>query len=258
MIVLRPDGPSHLEKQVADACASGPGRPQRTLLVLVQGTHPAEILEPLATLSEALAGVESTLQLVVTQGWSPAGWEGECHDALDPLAPSPDQRRRALTQRAHDGRLEVLFVERGRIVGSALSLVAPRRDGPVTLNVKLAAMELLQSARDALVWEPRVMEQLVRDAREALGIPAGRMSTVAAVRALRGPLSETPSRKAEDIGQQLRQAMKPAPKPVAPPAPEERHAVTQGRCTTCGRTGASLSEPCGRPELGRFGLIELD
>lgn len=256
MIVLRPDMPSSLEAQLLEACSSGPGRPRRTLLVLVQGASPVEQLEPLATLSEVLAGVETTLQLVMTRGWPPESWQTVCNEALENagLAPTPDQRRRALTQRVEDGRLEVLFVERGRIVGSALTLVAPRRSGPITLNAKLAAMELLQAARDALVWERRVMEQLVRDAREALGIPAGTSSTVAAVRARRGEVVSAPA-PVEDIGLRLRQAAPPPPKP---PAPEDRHAVIGGRCATCGRSGSALSEPCGRPELGRFGLIELD
>lgn len=259
MIVLRPDMPSSLEAQLLEACSSGPGQPRRTLLVLVQGAPPDEPLEPLATLSEVLAGVESTLQLVMTRGWLPESWPTVCSEALENsgLAPTPDQRRRALTQRVEDGRLEVLFLERGRIVGSALTLVAPRRRGPITLNVKLATMELLQAARDALVWERRVMEQLVRDAREALGIPAGTSSTVAAVRARRGEGVSSPT-PAEDLGQRLRQATPPPKPPPKPPAPEDRHAVTGGRCATCGRMGSALSEPCGRPELGRFGLIELD
>lgn len=36
------------------------------------------------------------------------------------------------------------------------------------------------------------------------------------------------------------------------------HAVVDGSCSICQRSGAALAEPCGRPELGLLGMIELE
>ena len=241
------------------------------MLVLAQGVSHADVLEPFATVAEVFAGVENELQLVATDGWPSAAWPDACDRALDDLGPTPNQRRRARTQHVADGRLDVLFIERGRIVGSALTLVALRRAGGiVALNTKMAAMELLQAARDALVWDSRSTQRLVKDAREALGIPAGPRTTIASVRLQRGDAPPDAPRVVEDVGESIRRAAtgrptSPAPRPAArapaapvPPRPEDRHHIVAGTCSTCGRKGLQLNQPCGRPELGRFGLIELD
>lgn len=245
-------------------------RNDRVLLVLAQGSTAIERLEPFATLVEVLQGAEELLPVVATEGWPATSWEYACKSLLDTVGATPEQGRRALEQRVDDGRLEVLFLERGRVVGGALTLVAHRRpDGLVPLNTKIAVLELLQAARDALTLSSRTMGALVRDAREALGVPAGAMTTVAEVRRHR-PADPLRPRDTQDIGQTIAQASRvrgsvgsrpistPAPKPPQPPSPEERHRVVQGTCSLCGRTGRALEGPCGRPELGRFGMLELD
>lgn len=255
MIILRQDASLSLEAQLSEACGN-----TRSVLVLAHGTTEARTLEPFATVADIFQGLENELALVMTDGWTHAEWKRQCEPALEPFSPTSDQLKRALTQQAAEGRVEVLFVERGRIVGSALTLVAPRRsDGPLALNTKVAAMELLQAARDALQWNLRGMQRLVRDAREALGIPAGATTTIAAVREQRGEKNTEPARPPLAIGESIRRAAqaKPAP-PPAKPKPHERHSVVGATCTTCGRSGAELDAPCGRPELGRFGVIELD
>lgn len=258
MNILRQDAPVSLDHQLKRACADS-----RAVLVLAHGATGSETLEPFATLADVLEGLDKELALVLADGWTTLEWARQCDGALDQLAPTPDQRRRALTQQVADGRVEVLFIERGRIVGSALTLVAQRRrEGPIALNTKVAAMELLQAARDALQWEPRGMQRLVKDAREALGIPAGPMTTIAAVREQRGDQPSAVSRPVQDIGESIRRATQkkttPAPAPPAPPKPHERHSIVGATCTACGRSGAALNAPCGRPDLGRFGVIELD
>ncbi len=265
---------------------------RRYLLVLCAGRVEPERLEPFATLAAVLQGtVDDELRIVLTDGWPEAFWTTEVAGALDAadvtgdfeLAPTFDQRRRALAQRVGDGALEVLFIERGRVQGSALTVVARRTEEgrPLPLNVKTAALSLMQAARDALVWRPRAMEELVRDLREALGLPAGPMVTLAEVRrehqsaeedreAARSghapepevawPPRAPPSGTPPVVRQPIRQAGPPPATrtPLARPPAAERHVLEEGRCTRCGKSGARLEEPCGAAELGRMGFLELD
>lgn len=41
-------------------------------------------------------------------------------------------------------------------------------------------------------------------------------------------------------------------------APHKSHAMEGRACRVCKKSGADLKKPCGRPELGRMGMIELD
>ena len=280
MEILRPDGRRRLDEMLVEALKNADGVERRYLLVLCAGAVAPERLEPFATLSRVLQDtVDRELKLVVTDGWPERSWTTAVANALEAadvdgtfeLAPTLDQRRRALVQRVGDGRLEVLFLERGRVRGSALTLVAAQReDGrPLPLNVKMAALELLQAARDALVWRPRPMQEIVRDAREALGIPAGPVTSIAAVRRARGEIVAGADARAVTIDRvaELLASSPPSlperasrPPPAAPKkAPvEERHALEGGRCARCGKSGAKLEESCGKSELGRMGFIELD
>jgi hypothetical protein len=308
MYILRPNGRRRLDEQILEVCGNHDGIERRYALVLCAGTVDPENLEPFATLDRILQNtVDRELRLVVTDQWPERFWTTEVAGALDvadlegtfELNPTLDQRRRALQQRVGDGRLEVLFIERGQVRGSALTIVAPTRsDGrPLPLNTKVAALDLLQAVRDSLPWRPRPLEQLVRDAREALGIPAGAVTSIATIRRGRGELvSDTEHAVAvEHLGDLLRQASAPgvsvgpvvprgapivpiasnsranvtntqaparpapSPPPAATKAPvEERHALEQGRCVRCGKSGRQLEETCGKSELGRMGFIELD
>lgn len=312
MHILRPDGRLRLDEQLVNALSNGDGVERRYLVVLCGGDVDPERLEPFATLAQVLRDtVDRELRVVVTDGWPERFWTTEVAGALDAtdldgtfeLSPTLDQRRRALEQRVADGRLEVLFVERGRVRGSALTGVAPQRDDgrPLPLNAKLAMMDLLQAARDALVWRPRPLQDLVRDAREALGLPAGSVTSIAAVRRARGEVvaGEEGAISVDRVGEALREAMarpgpgvsvvtvpavaapapvrqggssmarpagSPAVRPGAPgagptpkrPPAEDRHALEQGKCLRCGKSGQRLDEPCGRTDLGRVGLLELD
>lgn len=224
-------------------------------LVLLPGVVP-EGLQPFTLLSEV---VDEGFALRITDGWPSVSWRGECERLFSErlLSFSIDQLRRTREQRLEDGRLEVLFVERGRLLGSALTLVAtPPLDGrPPPLNARIAAMDLLVAARDCgLVG----MDSLVREAREALGLPAGPLSTVSQVRRERAA-SPTPKQRGGEV---IIPTTVPAAPPVRPPPrparPEDRHAIESGRCLRCGRAGASLEEACGQPSLGRMGMIELD
>lgn len=311
MYVLRPDGSRRLEDQLVQTCTG-----RRCVVLLAPGPVRPEALEPFALLDRILGDTTDTeLRLVATDGWPEPFWETECGAAIEAsnyegtidLRPSADQRRRALTQRVEDGRLEVLLLDRGRIAGSTLTLVArTAEDAPIPLNAKLAALELLESARDALQSDPRIMQQLLRDAREALGVPAGRVTSIAQVRGLgagsgvrvgidaigdglraaaarpTADLPDVPPSRPQPTSS-IRPARRgpgvtvteaaprttppaPTPSPAARPAPvsgakmraEDRHSLDAGRCTQCNKTGAALDGPCGKPELGRFGLIELD
>jgi hypothetical protein len=193
MYILRPNGRRRLDEQILEVCGNHDGIERRYALVLCAGAVDPENLEPFATLDRILQNtVDRELRLVVTDQWPERFWTTEVAGALDvadlegtfELNPTLDQRRRALQQRVGDGRLEVLFIERGQVRGSALTIVAPTRgDGrPLPLNTKVAALDLLQAARDSLPWRPRPLEQLVRDAREALGIPAGAVTSIATIR----------------------------------------------------------------------------
>lgn len=46
--------------------------------------------------------------------------------------------------------------------------------------------------------------------------------------------------------------------PVRPAGPHGSHALDGARCRYCGGSGTVLLNPCGRSELGRIGMIELD
>lgn len=301
MRILRPNGRRRLDEQVLEAALDDNFSPRLVLLLCQGDVHP-ETLEPFALLDAVVGDAfDRDLRLAVTDGWPDRFWEVECGQALDAsdpdrdldLAFTADQRRRALTQQVSDGQVEVLFVERGRVVGSALTVVARRADDarPLPLNAKVKVMDLLVAARDAFSANPRPIARLVQDAREALGIPAGAVTSVAAVRRARG--EDAPAERAISIDRMssmlaelaaggppatapspgvsvqgagrtatpVRNAPPPPPappRPLAPPKPEERHALVDGRCTHCGRSGRELEKACGRPDLGRIGLLELD
>lgn len=229
---------------VRGALALPRGGGARGLVVpLVNGVDLSR-LEPFAMLDAILGdSLDAELRLVVCAGWRELRLEG-IQAARSPA----------------DGSLEVLFVAQGAVCGSALVRVAERHaDGrPIALNVKVAALELLQAARDAFLWRP--MEQVVRDAREALGLPAGPVTTLAAVRAARAPTGVSGAVTIDRLPELMRGPVRPAeaPKPAVPPPPAERHAIEHGRCIHCGKSDRGLLEACGRTDLGRVGLLELD
>lgn len=231
------------------------------LLVLVAGRAEVRRFEPFRTMGPVLG---EDVPVLVTEGFDPRGWEQGCAPVFDSLGLTADQRRRALTQRFEDGRVEVLFVERGRVRGSALAPVAAAREdgGHLPLNRKIAIIDLLAAARDAGLQD---FAEIVPLAREALGMPAGRLARMARPpsRVRRIPAAApTVDRPAVLRGGE---AMPLVPRsgavaqvPAKPAKPEERHAVESGRCVRCGKSGAGLEGPCGRPELGRVGVLELD
>jgi hypothetical protein len=244
----------------------GAGHVRGIVLACAGACDPAT-LEPLATLDRVLGpALDDELRVVACDGFAhvdpgpAAGWSA----AVDPA--------RIARQAVDDGRLEILFMEHGVVVGAALTLVARRgpEGRPLPLNVKFAVMELLQAARDAMPG--REMSRLVQDAREALGIPAGSVTSISQVRRQRGEAPAQGVVSVDRVAEALRAASTTPPRPttsptVSPPslaaparraAPQDRHALEAGRCVQCGRTGAALEGPCGRADLGRVGLLELE
>jgi len=240
MRLVRPQAGADPVDQILRQCAGG-----RAVLVLLAPGPRADDFEPLHTLSEVLG---DELPLVAIEGFSSAEWTRIGPRLADELRLTTDQARRAAVQTLDEHRIEVLFVEHGQVRGSALTVVDRRRsDGmPLSLNVKVAAMDILAAGRDCGLAG---LAELCVHAREALGIPAG---PVGRLRRTHTP-GVTPA--------PARPAAVPLPKPAPPPkkeTPAERHSLDGGRCTRCGRSGPDLEGPCGRPDLGRMGVIELD
>lgn len=186
MLVLRPED-SRLATALQRACdtATPSAASIPVALVLCAGVVEPERLEPFATLSTLIEGeadcAEPALRLVVCDAWPFDEWSRQLDEALieTRLRLSRDQRRRALHQGAADGSLEVLFVDRGAVRGSALTLVSARQPGaPLPLESQAAALQLLEAARDAFhPAAPPLCRLLGRARASRARLPEAKQST---------------------------------------------------------------------------------